>query len=168
MIICLIGKQRAGKDTTADYLVAKYGFTKVSLAGKVKEIARDLFGMEEKQRGLLIDIGMKMREIDPDVWVKYVIRTIREQGLKDVVIPDVRFLNEVDHFQRLNAVFARVSATYPVRSKREGYTPEYEFDRSEIELDGLIPDYTIPNNSTLAALYWRIDDMMADLGRGIR
>ena len=44
-----------------------------SFASGVREVARNVFGMT-KNRELLIQIGNKMREIDPDVWAKRVIR----------------------------------------------------------------------------------------------
>lgn len=165
MIICLIGKQRAGKDTVADYLVERYGFKKMSLADKVKEVARDLFFMEGKDRDLLIKVGMKMREIDPNVWVKYLIRQMQTHDGRDFVIPDVRFRNEVQVFSSMFAAFFRVHADYSVRSRREGYTPEHEFDRSEIELDGYETDFRLDNNGTLRDLYGQVDEAMRLLGR---
>lgn len=57
----------SGKDTVADYLVKQHGFVKVSFAGKIYEIARDLFNMTNKNRALLQSIGQKMRQIDEEV-----------------------------------------------------------------------------------------------------
>ena len=79
--IAFSGKMQVGKTTSATYLVRKYGFVKLAFADKLKEIARDLFPEQfesgEKPRKLLQDLGIKMREIDADVWVKYVLRIIK-------------------------------------------------------------------------------------------
>ena len=41
--VAFAGKMQVGKTTSADYLVQKYGFVKLSFAGKLKEIAKDLW-----------------------------------------------------------------------------------------------------------------------------
>lgn len=46
MIVTLSGKKRAGKDVTADILVNKYGFTKISLASSLRELCSSVFNME--------------------------------------------------------------------------------------------------------------------------
>ena len=53
---------------------------------------RELFGMEEKDRPLLQQIGMKMREIRESVWLDAIIRESEKHEL--VVCDDVRFINE--------------------------------------------------------------------------
>ena len=56
-----------------------------SFGGKVKDIARDLFKMEGKDRSLLISVASKMREIDPDVWAKYVVFDIERKTNRNVL-----------------------------------------------------------------------------------
>ena len=73
------GRMGAGKSTLAReisqfYAARGVNFKTDSFAEGVREVARDLFGMTRKDRGLLISIGNKMREIDPDVWAKRVVR----------------------------------------------------------------------------------------------
>jgi hypothetical protein len=82
----------SGKDTTADYLVEKYGFTKIALADYIYVIARELFGMTIKDRELLIAIGQKMREIVPTVFIDYTLR--KAQQYDRIIITDVRQDNE--------------------------------------------------------------------------
>lgn len=43
VLIGLTGKKRSGKDTTADYLVEKYGFSKMSFSTPLKDICKILF-----------------------------------------------------------------------------------------------------------------------------
>ena len=49
MRIAIAGKMASGKTTLANALIER-GFEKLSLGGKVKAIARDLFKMEVKDR----------------------------------------------------------------------------------------------------------------------
>ena len=108
MKIAIAGKMASGKTTLANKLQADledldFRVAQHSLAAKVKEIARDLFGMEEKDRRLLQQIGMKMREINPDVWIDYLNRTINQDLLEDkydiAIVDDVRFVNEAKVFK---------------------------------------------------------------------
>ena len=48
-IISLTGNMGVGKDTMADYMVAKYGFVKVSMADPFKRIAKDVYEFSDEQ-----------------------------------------------------------------------------------------------------------------------
>lgn len=45
MVIALSGWKGSGKDTAADYLVAAYGFRKVSLAARLKDLVAQQYGV---------------------------------------------------------------------------------------------------------------------------
>lgn len=91
--IGIVGKMGSGKTTAANYMSnINSNFYLDSFANKLKEIATDLFNMTTKDRKLLIEIGSKMREIDPDVWAKYTIKRCNEHEYS--IIDDVRYLNE--------------------------------------------------------------------------
>lgn len=101
MILGTMGQARCGKDTFADYLVAKYGFVKIALADPIKRIAMDIYGMTEEQlwgddkekpdmrypmpgKGFLTPrvacqaIGTEVvRNLYPDTWVEVFKRTSR-------------------------------------------------------------------------------------------
>jgi hypothetical protein len=98
--IAFVGKMGSGKTTLAKYISLEYGFTAISFASKIKELAVTLFGMdlEKKDRTLLQAIGQKMREIDPAVWPKCLMKQVKEYYPPAVrfVIDDCRFLNEAE------------------------------------------------------------------------
>lgn len=48
-IISLTGNMGVGKDTMADYMVAKYGFVKVSMADPFKRIAKEVYEFSDEQ-----------------------------------------------------------------------------------------------------------------------
>jgi len=62
MIIGLLGKNRVGKDTFAEYLINNYGFVRYAFADPIKEIARILFNFTQDQL-----YGNQKEEID-DRW----------------------------------------------------------------------------------------------------
>lgn len=157
-LIFLIGKQRAGKDTVADYLVRKYGFKKAALADKLKEVASDLFQMEGKDRGLLIELGTKMREIDPDVWIKWLWN---KHGHEErLVIPDVRFHNEYEFFMARGGKAVRVEADIVSRAMRPGYDEEFENHPTETQLLDMPVDFVIRNDYGIHYLFEEIHHMM--------
>ena len=97
MKIAVTGKMCSGKTTLCNYLCEiEPRFQIFSFGKKVKDVASDLFQMDPliKDRTLLTSIGQKMREIDKDVWVNYVI-----QQCKDVeycLVDDLRYQNEYE------------------------------------------------------------------------
>lgn len=162
LIVVLTGRQRAGKDTVADYLKYRHGFYKVALADCVKDVAKQYFGTEFKDRELLIQIGTKMREIDPYVWVYNLMRRIEVQfkllDIRHFVVSDVRFLNEWEFFTKeMGAWSIRVEADREIRASRSGYTPEHENDPTETEMDNVDTDYVIVNNTDLLDLESQVD-----------
>lgn len=99
MKIGICGKMCSGKSTLAKKIIFKYKklcggeFVIDSFAGKLYNIAHELFNMKEKDRYLLQQIGTKMREIDNDVWVNYIIK--KHQETENIIIDDVRYSNEL-------------------------------------------------------------------------
>jgi len=101
MKIAITGKMCYGKTTLAniikeidnEYIIHSFGT-------KVKEIATDLFNMKKKDRTLLTSIGTKMRDIDQDIWVKYIIKQCYE--LDKVIIDDLRYQNEYEYLLKNN------------------------------------------------------------------
>ena len=79
MKIAIYGPMCSGKSTIANIIQKKYPQYKIySFGQKIKDIANELFNMEGKNRSLLINIADKMRDIDEDVWVKYIMKQIND------------------------------------------------------------------------------------------
>tara|TARA_Y100000748_G_C15501432_1_gene490257 strand:- start:4521 stop:5213 length:693 start_codon:yes stop_codon:yes gene_type:complete len=98
MKIAITGKMGSGKSYLADKISNKYGFYKASFAGRVKELASELFDMRGKDRGLLINFATKMREIDPEVWIRSMLKSIHDK--KNVIVDDLRLKNEYDKLRK--------------------------------------------------------------------
>ena len=94
MIIGIAGKMGSGKDT----LARNIGYPMFAFANKLKEIARELFHVDPKIKGkrtreILQKVGQGMRDIDPNVWVNYLIEKLKGIGY-NCIITDVRYVNE--------------------------------------------------------------------------
>ena len=154
MKIAICGKMASGKTTVAQSLE---GFQVLSLAGEVKRVGRELFGMKDKDRPLLQQIGMKMREIRESVWLDVLIRESNRQELYgySVVCDDVRFVNEAKTLKENGWVLIKLDIDDDLQKKRlqNTYPDDWKIhwnnrmDASETEVD-VIPlnlfDLVIP------------------------
>lgn len=171
MLIGVSGKQRAGKDTVADYLVRYHGFKKVSLADPLKKLAVEYFGLSykdvyetkpEKVRKVLQYLGKVGREVDKDFWIKKALS--RYHPSEDWVISDVRFKNEAQHIKNLEGILIRIEADRDVREQR-GLLYN-EDDVSETDLDDYkYFDYYVFNNYDVESLYFEIEKVLEDIYR---
>jgi len=95
MKIAITGKMCSGKSTLAQIICeSNSNYIIYSFGQKVKEVAKDLFNMKEKDRSLLTSIGSKMRDIDPEVWINYVINQSKDKSHS--IVDDLRYQNEYE------------------------------------------------------------------------
>jgi len=99
MKIAITGKMCSGKSTLANIIKeTNSNYVIYSFGQKVKDVAKDLFNMKEKDRSLLTSIGTKMREIDTEVWINYVINQTKDQT--HCIIDDLRYQNEYEDLSK--------------------------------------------------------------------
>lgn len=157
MLIVAFGhRKRTGKDTAAKLLFAhlkrlqpSLRVERVSFAGKLKEVAYDLFkwgglqpaefydsdefaGRREVElpqigktpRQIWIEVGSLMRQIHPDVWIKNALYAFADV----LIVSDLRYLNEAEEIARRGGLrYKVVRDSAPVSndvadSALEGYT----------------------------------------------
>lgn len=170
--IAFSGKFTSGKSTAAgmikDEIQIAYRSCKIiSFAGKLKEIATELFGMTKKDRKLLIKLGKKMREIEEDVWLNYAVRDSKEYG--DVVIDDLRFPNEYEKLKKEGFVLVRIHVEKDVQLQRikdlyddwENHVEKLN-DISETALDNYQFDYCI-HSDTKESMKLQLKRMLNDI-----
>ena len=152
MRIAICGKMGSGKTYIADRLSKEYNLKKISFAGKIKDIALDLFDTKNKDRKLLQTIADKMKEIDKDIWIKYVIREIKDKN--DIIIDDLRFQNELYYLKEYNFIIIGliIDDNTQLERLKDKYGSDYinHIDRrnhnSEKEIDNLECDLKIISN----------------------
>ncbi len=154
-LIAISGKQYAGKDQFADFLMASLpGFHKVSLARAIKIEFAELYGLtpacveadKATYRPALIAIGQRRRQRDADYWID---KVMQHPGPK--VIPDMRLRHEYEVFKDLGAFCIRVEADRTLRAQRGRLVQES--DPTECELDDMTGwDAVITNDGSLEDL----------------
>ena len=136
MIIGIVGAARSGKGTVSETLMNTFdGFRELSFADKLKEMCMEMLGLTWEQcygdqkeildqrygktpRWLLQYMGTEVfRSIYPEIWIWHWDNTctqlLRTEGVEHIIVPDVRFPNEV------RAIKAR--GGYIWKTVREGH-----------------------------------------------
>lgn len=183
-IIAICGLKRSGKDTIADYLCQRYGYTKIRIANPLKQGLKAMFGFTDEQletdlkdvvderwgvepRKIMQFVGTEMmqykiNEVMPSIGRSFWIKSLIEEHIKGgdgdgklYVIPDLRFKHEYDLLSNYNTVFWRVERI------RNGSVvlPTNETHSSEQEyLD--IPVSKILKNNSRDNLYKHIEQAL--------
>ena len=117
MKIAICGKMCSGKSTIADHIMrSQPNYQKYSFAKKVKELCIELFDMKHKDRNLLIKVANKLREIDPDVWIKQVLKETKQKT--NCIIDDVRYQNEMDALINDGWTIIQINISYSLQKQR--------------------------------------------------
>lgn len=122
MKIAIHGKMCSGKTFISNHLINYYllkniELKKVSFADKVYDIAYDLFKMKNKDRKLLQQIGTKMREIDENIWIKYVLNN----NIDNIIIDDARYKNEIINLKKNGFIIIKIDIDKDKQLKRLKY-----------------------------------------------
>lgn len=117
----------------------------VSARKLMQVIGTDLF------RDLLPKIIPEFKDISVNLWVKHFEFYCKENKDKNIVIPDVRFQNEVDTILRMGGIVIQVTSDRRIVSE-DGHSSE------NVELTGM--NVVIQNNDTLFKYYEKIKETM--------
>lgn len=173
-ILLLSGYKRSGKDTIAEYLTEKHGYTQYSLAGPLKDMVSQKYGIPRSHlddqtkkevelskfpgwtpRDILIMEGAMARKVDPHFWSRQLVRSILEQDYLRIVVSDVRFPEEIEYIRHHLWGWG----VRDVRVIRETDSPTT--DPSERSLDDHQFDDYIRNTGTLEELYGKVDHLLS-------
>ena len=152
MKIAVFGKMASGKTYISKSLALHYNLEIYSFGKKVKELANDLFMMDGKDRRLLQMITDKMKEMNPDVWLNYVIKQIKDKD--NIIIDDLRFPNEAIKLKKMGFTIIGLNIDPEIQLKRlkEKYPQNYKchlqnlHHNSEIQFKNIDADFRIYSN----------------------
>jgi dephospho-CoA kinase len=169
-IVAFTGKKFSGKDTAAQVLIDKYGYTKVSFADglrKVMELAlgekSDYFTDPTKKEEIDSRTGKTrrfwlqkagtdwFRNEYENIWIDWWKKDIQNKGLRKVVVTDLRFPNELEAIH-LICPSARIFRIYNPRINSS------DNHVSEAFVDKLYVDHVVVNSGTIQQLHREILD----------
>jgi dephospho-CoA kinase len=167
LLIGFTGHMGSGKSLAATYVAKKFDCVKMSLSGKMREIASEL--EIEPTRDFLQGIGKFMRDFDDDVWVRYLYNRVQSTD-SAIVIDDIRRKNEIDFLKPMGFKIVKILADSEIRKARiEQRSGEQITDTiwsqwaehlTENQVTSLPVDYTIENNGTKEELYQKLTDIL--------
>lgn len=170
LLIGITGYMGSGKSTAATHIVEKYGFIRMRLSGKMRDIGHEL--ELEITRDFLQACGKLFREFDDDVWVRYLAKKINESS-SSIVVDDIRRMNEVNYLRPLGFKFIRIESSSETRKIRlearmNKKISDYDWKRwsdhlTEIQVAQLPVDYIILNEGSLKELTDQIDVLLSEL-----
>jgi hypothetical protein len=181
MLLGITGYKRNGKDTITDILVRKYGYTKYSFAGIMKQCAHlifgwspqyieeckeivdpcwgispreflQYFGTEFGQRGLCEKFPLFKKNTGRELWARALMHLIERPN--KAVIADVRFPHEAGVIREHGGKILRVFGGYPGCPK-----PDLSHE-SEYAVDDIEFDYVLVNDETVENLNFAVDAVM--------
>ena len=180
MLIGISGKKGCGKDTVSDYICEKYKFIKLDFAGPLKECCKNIFNFDNEQlygnnkevvdefwgvtpREIMQYLGTdlfryslknKFPNIGENIWVMLMENKIKKLKNTNIIISDVRFVNEFDMIKKLGGVVIRVDRNQDKNEKFKDHISENNL----FNFDNLLY-----NNSTIDDLHKKIDDLFVIL-----
>lgn len=146
--IAFTGRAGAGKTTAADALV-ELGYRHLSFADTMKNMAQTLWGPgADTDRSKLQPLGMAVREIEPDTWVRLLVHQLSqirqiEPTRVPLVVDDLRFPNEWHALKAEGFKIVRVQAPLAIRVDRLKRNGKYQNDEQlDHETETAVADYS--------------------------
>lgn len=177
--IALMGGMGAGKTTVADYLVKAHNYKALKISEPIYHMAGSIWGPEARtNRSLLQELGMKIREIDPDAWLNMFLRRCDEVEDQPIVNDTLRMPNEYWALKQRGFVIIRVLAREALRQDRlmrdgriqDNSEFQHETETALIGLEatkqGIHEDFTIYNDGDVTSLYDQVESVLGHIEEG--
>ncbi len=193
IVVGITGVARSGKDTIAQTLCTRFGFTRIALADGVRSAFRALDGLsgeltkeleadESTTRWALQKIGTEAREDTADllrigddielanvIWIHLLmIKLMYLHRYHPVrrhrfVVPDIRFPHEPDTLKCFIREAGGTYQTWAAIRDGAGLIGEAARHKSEKSVQYIVPDHTIFNNSSKADLELHVAALASQL-----
>lgn len=168
--IGILGEIRAGKDTVTELIIEELDGKALTIAfsdGIHRVIKEHMPGLYEqgKPREALQEIGQVFRKYNSSVWIdklfdSYSYNYAERHGL-NVIVTDVRQLNEVERLKKEGFILVKVTAEPEVRRERalaagDNFTEEMFEHETEKQVRQARAHCYIENSGTLEELRARV------------
>jgi len=167
--VAIVGPFCSGKTTLADYLVAHHGYSRVSFAKRLKEVAAAVYNhgdpieknatyrvsREETDdtslsgREVLQQFGQSVKALDRDFWIRWLLSDIDDRSGGLWVSDDTRFPYEAEALRSRGFAIVRLDTPSAVRAQRHQFlygrqpTPAELSHPSEVETKKITADVTV-------------------------
>lgn len=166
LIIGLAGKSGSGKSTLARHLAICYDGIVAPFAASLKGAVMWRLGgtswhpqWDTESRKALQKCGMRGREIEPDLWIKVLSACFEDSEFKSIIIPDVRFENEVEFIHKRGGV-----VLYLVKGSKDN-AQGVIYDHVSEQLDPSVCDLLVfAPEGDIARLFEEARDALASRG----
>jgi dephospho-CoA kinase len=118
--IAFVGKKATGKSFVAFYLKYHYHFKRMKLSDGVDSIIRRMYGWDKYKRPNWehrLKLYDAMYKVDPNIHISYLLNRLQTTTM-NVVVEDVRYLNEVEALGKKDFIIVRVTTDDALRQKR--------------------------------------------------
>jgi hypothetical protein len=173
IVIGLHGAKGSGKDQffkAANHFFPLHDIKKIAYADPIKSEVSRIFGLNSEEdydlfkrtfvefklgggfvrsvqgRQIVREIGMIMRQYDPQQFVKYVEDQIQQHPAAIWCITDLRFQNELDSIKNIGGLVVKI--------KRSGY--EFDGHATETEFTDGVCDLIVHNDNIPLSQYNRL------------
>lgn len=166
-VIGICGPAGVGKDTAANYLCERHGFRRISFAAPIYDMLAAMgfpapATREEKEavhpawgfswRHAAQTLGTEWgRSLDRDIWLKLLVRRIKEDAWDKFVISDVRFENEAHTIRDNGGTLLHMSGRAADLGERASHASEVPIVFSPDH------DFPIDNSYGVDILYAQLD-----------
>lgn len=193
MLIGIVGLNGSGKDTIAQYMVEKYGFTKRDLGQEIRDELKRV-GRNFLDRNEMIALGNEMRQkFGFNYWCK---KAIESANADNLAITSIRNPAEAEEIKSRGGIIIGVLADQKVRFERtvirvkrnpaesSAHGDVRSFDdfkaKEQRELESTDPskqqllkcaalaEYNLDNNGSIEQLHKEIEDLFERLNGGAK
>lgn len=180
-LIGILGRKRSGKDTIGNYMVERYNYNRYAFADPIKDIIKIMFDLSEQQlnedkekiderwgvspRTFLQKFGTEicrnnLETYIPNInldgetlWIKLFRIFYEKNKDKDIVITDVRFLDELNVIKSCGGKIVKVN--------RDNLEKDIHISEKDIDsYDNELIDYFVDNNYTFEDLFSQMDTFL--------
>ncbi|MDI6715314.1 MAG: AAA family ATPase [Thermodesulfovibrio sp.] len=163
--IALCGHMGSGKSTVAKFLEEKYGFKRYCFAWKLKEILKELYGID-KEHSRFREIAQSFADgtlnIDPYVWVRLLCSRIDQEKPWRCVVDDLRYVREAQALKQRDFIIVRLKCSLSTLQNRSpsGFCSTTLNHPSETEHTKIVSDYTLSTDMGLEDFSMQFDNFM--------
>ena len=152
-LFLIAGKAGSGKNEVAKIIKERLNATVITAFSKyIKLFALELTDWDgrdfNKPRTYLQEMGDKLRAIDEDFLTKRIkedLEVYKNEGIQNVIISDVRLINEIEYFKNLKDIEV-ISIRVNCDTCKRDLTNDEKNHHTELELDNYNSyDYVINN-----------------------